>query len=403
MKIEKCIFAMTICLLFIATLNYPVIAKYIDDIISNFEDNNPEYLSVSVDNELKLLDDYKNENQIADIADKIEIAETRIISLEKQYEESDDILEMISIQMSIQEQKSNIYDLKHQSLNYTLQQNLDEAYAEISELMVVQQQNSLKYELYSSVNSAIVFEKKVEYYDALEEEKKNYIEIEKSKFKEGYSKQSDINSLNAELSVIKSEKFNIETQLDILKEKIRLNSGDEYYSHSIEIQYFSGHCLDEFIENDYNIPYLTLQIEAYNNHIGNLNSLLDELVMEGYEFESAKRIEDNLKNEIKYSEKYVEKLKLQLEQSKIELELYVTTLEKNYSVCEKQLESKEHEISSAKEQLKIIESMYREGYARPVDVLSKKTVILKLEAEKTEIEKQMSDYAYILSNNIINI
>lgn len=403
LKREKYIITMLAGFLFINLLNYPVTAKYIDNIISNFEENSPEYLTVVVDNELQLLDDYKNASEIENIANKIETAESKIISLENQYEQSTDILEMVSIQMSIQEQQIYIYDLKHQELNLTLSQNLDNAYSEVSDLIIYQQQNLLKYDMYSSANSAILLEKEIDYYSVLEEEKKEYIEIEKSKFKEGYSKQSDITALEAELSTIQSEKFNIETQLELLENKIQLNSQSDYYSDAISIEIFSDDCFDAFLENDYKIPYIKLQITAYEIYIEDLKLLLNELSMEGYDFDSAERMERTIENEIIYYEKYIEKLDLDLKQYETDLKIYVLTIEKNYCVYEKQLESKKLEIDSAKEQLKITESLYAEGYARPVDILTKKSQIAKLEAEKTEIEKQMSDYAYILSNYIINI
>lgn len=178
MKRKHWIIGLAVGLLFIVTLNIPALATQISSILEAFRSNNPEYKTVQLNSELQLLDDYKNTNASLAIDEKIEASESKIVALEQEYTASTNENEKVSIQLSIQEQQTYIYELKLQGLQYQLQANLETAYKDNSANIVSAQKLSLEYELNTKLNNYAVQKASRDYYAYLEKQKQEEVIIE---------------------------------------------------------------------------------------------------------------------------------------------------------------------------------------------------------------------------------
>ena len=387
-----------------------------NDYIKSYTKGSPEYSVIDKSIQKNILGGYEIENSLVEIDNQIEASENRIKGYREEYKKTDITPnEKFSVQVSIDSETISGFELRITKAKYEMQNEIQKLYEEYSPDIQKQQEDSFKYQAVQKFNSAKSYEARIGYLEAQEALKEKEIAIEKARFETGYSKQTDVDLLSAELTAITAEKDIYQAEYDTLIFELDRNGKYDIsnigYDYSIDDKVSYDNLISGFKKNDYNSDHTKAEIKIYEDYIKKLDEISKEFtdpaesqreyaviedISEYYE-----RVSGSIDSEIEYYKNEIELKKLSDEVNAQNLELYVYTLCSQYNSLISQISAKESEILSAKSQAEIVEVLFNEGRAIEVEVMNADVQIKKLELDRAELLIQLDNLRYLLDNLIV--
>ncbi len=411
------IFLMTVAVPFNASAAGVTDDNSIEAMVMNYLDGNSNLENARLNDEKQRLDDYAVLSSLDEVEVQIESNNGNIDRLNAQLRDIElTYSEKAQIKQQIVHQTIYGYELEARRELYTMQVSGNDLYSEYSGNMIDIREKQVKKTAYELLLDIAVNEDKITYLESLEEQKEHELNVLRESLKIGYATESNVISAEAALEEVRTQKSVCENESDYLISSYNSSSKKEYEDCYIEYTEKELSAVDDYMQsfkdNSFYGEYYLKQADIYSGYAESLGGILLKMdkdkqgnPLNAYKIsEDEQKYYDRVYRYIENEQKYYENEAAIAEHNAVRyeksLELYVTETYLNAKSLLAQHKAKSAEIISAEKQLEIYGSLLELGRITQTDYMEAQNEVLRLRAERREIETKILNCFYTLDNGI---
>lgn len=236
--------------------------------------------------------------------------------------------------------------------------------------------------MYKDCLQVLLYDSQLSYISLQVSELQDKLEIEQAKFSLGYTTSISVDDINSKLLSKQTEYDTIQSQQEILKEKIQLN-GEDYSGYELSCSYskISDDYYNEFINNSTQRKYYDNQITSYTTYLSALSALGENYKTAQLQIDLAGLNEQQYENDLK---------------------IYTKQMVSAYNNTVSQIEAKDAEISVCEKKIQSYQLLYEKGKIQKIQLTELITQSEQLKYEKQNMIYRLCLIDYILKNKIEN-
>jgi len=236
--------------------------------------------------------------------------------------------------------------------------------------------------MYKNCLQVLLYDSQLSYISLQVSELQDKLEIEQAKFSLGYTTSISVDDINSKLLSKQTEYDTVQSQQEILKEKIQLNGGD-YSGYELSCSYskISDDYYNEFINNSTQRKYYDNQITSYTIYLNTLSAL-------GENYKTAQL--------------QIDLAGLNKQQYENDLKIYTKQMVMAYNNTVSQIEAKDAEIAVCEKKIQASRLLYEKGKNQKIQITELITQSEQLKYEKQNMIYRLCLIDYILKNKIEN-
>lgn len=352
-------------------------------VLTEYVKNNSQFKIIELQVNQKRIDYKKYSNKIEEYNERrkgIEVSIESSNNRKQQYHDAGNILGELNEAANIENYEQQLKQLDDTLNTLRLQSSLLEQYMSEPEKIIRKQYEDLKLSFYKKYLYLYLDQNNLSYCQKVLDEVKAKYKIEEAKFKQGYSIKSQLDTMTSSLESATTHYSTLKNKNDYAKREFSNTCGINDYTIEINDDY-QIKTVDEYIQffnqNSLVIPILEAQIKAYEEYLTNCQ---DEIL-------------DKTNTEYQ-----LEILKLQLNQYKNDLPLYVANYYTELNNMLEQIKTKKLEIAALDENIITNNKLYENGKVQHVVLDELSTQKQKMQYELSTFQYKANIYYYILQN-----